>query len=149
MSMRTRSSSKSKQTNAGFSLLEVLLAILVLGLSLVAFFGAVGEGMAVVTAARQYETARTLMNLVDLIEPLDVEDLDRGEFSGRFDGDFRDYRWRRIVEPVGAEEDEFYRIETRIEWGDFLNPGMERVETYLHAPSARREGWVKEPAPMR
>lgn len=134
---------------AGFSLLEVLLAILVLGLSLVAFFGAVGEGIAVVTAARDYEVARTLMNQVDLLEPLDLEDLDRGEFSGRFDGEYRDYRWRRIVESVGKEEDEFYRIETRIEWGDFLNPGVESVETYLHVPSAKREGWVKEAAPIR
>jgi prepilin-type N-terminal cleavage/methylation domain-containing protein len=138
---------RARDDAAGFSLLEVLLAILVLGLALVAFFGAVGEGVAVVTAAREYETARSLMHQVDVREPLDLEDLERGEFSGRFDGEFRDYRWRRTVEPVGKEEDEFYRVETVIEWGDARNPGEERVETYLHAPSARREGWVKEAAP--
>ena len=147
--MRSLRSSVGLSARAGFSLLEVLLALLVLGLSLVAFFGAVGQGMAVVTAAREYETARTLMHQLDLMEPLDLDDLDRGEFSGRFAGDFQAYRWRRIVEPVGAEADEFYRIETRIEWGDSRNPGVEWVETYLHLPGARREGWVKEPAPAR
>ncbi|MCC5849530.1 MAG: prepilin-type N-terminal cleavage/methylation domain-containing protein [Verrucomicrobia bacterium] len=133
----------------GFSLIEVLLAVLVLGLSLVAFFGALGDGVAIVASASQYETARTLMNKLELMEPLDLEDLDEGEDSGHFDGDFRNFRWRRTITLASKEEDELYRIETRIEWGDHRDPGVESVETYLHLPTARREGWVKDAVPFR
>ena len=130
----------------GFSLVEVLLAVLVLGISLMAFFAAVGQGTSLVADAREYEIARTLMNQVDLLEPLDLDDFQEGERSGSFGGDFPTHRWRRIITLQGKEEDEFYHIETRIEWGSSQDPRVERVETYLHLPTARRGGWIKEPA---
>ncbi len=130
----------------GFSLLEVLLAVVILGMSLAAFFSATSQGLAIATAARQYETARTLLNQVDLLHPMQLDDLEEGEDSGSFDGEYRDYRWRRIITEAGKEEDLFFHIETRIEWGDARNPGMESVETYLHLPTARRDGWVSDKA---
>lgn len=136
--------SEVRKRAAGFTLLEVLLAVLVLGLSLVAFFGAVGQAMTVVTAAREYEVARSLMNRLALEAPLDLEDLREGELSGTFSGDAAGFRWRRILTIVGEEEDEFFHVETRIEWGDERDPVFERVETFLHAPSARRRGWFRE-----
>ncbi len=142
-SERRKLCGEAEGSREGFSLIEVLLAVLVLGLSLVAFFGALGDGVAIVASASQYETARTLMNRLELMEPLDLEDLDEGEDSGFFDGEYRNFRWRRIITLEGKEEDELYRIETRIEWGDQRDPGVESVETFLHLPTARREGWVK------
>jgi len=130
----------------GFSLLEVLLAVVILGMSLAAFFSATSQGLAIATAARQYETARTLLNQVDLLHPMQLDEVEAGEESGSFDGEYRDYRWKRIITEAGKEEDLFFHIETRIEWGDSRNPGLESVETYLHLPTARRDGWVSDKA---
>lgn len=132
------------KTRGGFSLIEVLLAMLVLGLSLMAFFHAVSQGTALVAEARDYETARMLLNQLDVIEPLDLEDFSDGETGGFFDGEFRNHRWRRVITLAGREEDEFYHIETRVEWGDTRDPRVESVETYLHLPTARRAGWMRE-----
>ena len=130
----------------GFSLIEVLLAVLILGISLSVFFGALGQGVAIVGSAREYEISRTLLNRVEMIDPLDLDDFDEGETGGTFGGDFRNYRWRRIVRLHSTEEDELYHIETRVEWGDARAPFTESVETLLHLPTARRAGWVKTPA---
>lgn len=130
----------------GFSLIEVLLAMLVLGISLMAFFHAVSQGTALVAEARDYETARMLLNRLNVTEPLDLEDFDEGQTRGFFGGDFHNHRWQRVVTLAGKEEDGFYHIETRVEWGDTLDPRVESVETYLHLPTARRAGWIREPA---
>jgi len=132
------------QNSAGFTLLEVLLAVLVLGLSLTAFFGAVAQGMAVVGAARGYELSRSLMNQIDVAQPLNLEELDEGEDGGRFSGEHSDYRWRRVITRTGTENDQFFHIETRVEWGGSRDGGFERIETYLHLPSARQHGWIQE-----
>jgi len=132
-----------KQT-AGFTLLEVLLAVLVLGLSLTAFFGAVGQGMAVVGAARGYEVSRSLMNQIDVLHPLNLDELEEGEDGGRFSGEHSGYRWRRVITRAGTENDQFFHIETLVEWGDTRDGGAERIETYLHLPSARQHGWIRE-----
>lgn len=120
--------------------------MLVLGLSLTAFFGAVEQGMGVVTSARQYEIARSLMNEIEVTHPLNLHDFREGEDGGSFSGEPRDHRWRRIITRVGTEADEFFHIETWVEWGDSGQGGMERVETFFHLPSARRAGWIQEPA---
>ena len=130
----------------GFSLIEVLLALIILGLSLTAFFSATSQGLAIATSARQYETARSLMNVVDLLHPMQLDEVEEGEESGTFEDEYSGYRWKRIITEAGKEEDMFFHIETRIEWGDARNPGAESIETYLHLPTARRDGWISDSA---
>jgi type II secretory pathway component PulJ len=67
-----------------FSLLEVLLAVLILGLTLTVIFSSANQGLAVVTQARDYQISRGLLQELDLREPLDLEELEEGELRGSF-----------------------------------------------------------------
>lgn len=130
----------------GFTLLEVLLAVLVLGVSLTVFFGAANQGLSLVTQAQTYADARTLLNRLRLVEPIDFDEFEEGETGGVFDGgDLGRVEWTRTVTLEGKEEDEFYRLETRIEWGQRTARHEESTETFLHLPTAKEGGWVKEP----
>jgi prepilin-type N-terminal cleavage/methylation domain-containing protein len=130
----------------GFTLLEVLLAVLILGMGLSVFFGAANQGLSVVESARVYEAGRSYLNLLDLRAPLDLENLEEGELTGDLEDNGVPFRWTRTVTAVGKEEDKFFHLLTRVEWGDSDAPNSESTETYLHLPSALREDWVREPA---
>lgn len=130
----------------GFSLLEVLLAVLILGLTLSVVFSSANQGLAVVTRARDYQISRGLLHELELREPLDLEEMEEGEFRGNFThGEHGVVQWTRIVAVEGAEEDRFYRLRTEINWGGNDLPQAESVETYIHQPTAIRGGWVREP----
>ncbi len=131
---------------AGFTLLEVLLAVVILGTSLTIFFTAAHQGLDVVIDARAYQQARTFLQQLELEEPLDLEDLDEGEDRGTLDGgDQGTVQWKRIVTYEGEEEDELFHIRTEIVWGQ-QGEYSESVDTLLHKPTAMRGGWVQEPA---
>jgi prepilin-type N-terminal cleavage/methylation domain-containing protein len=134
----------TKRSN-GFTLLEVLLAVVILGISLTVFLQAAGKGIAFVSDAQGYERSRTFLNRLDLEEPLDLENLEEGVERGTLDGDDDGtVRWTRTITIEGKEEDELYHIRSEVSWGrDILHE--ESVETLLHQPTAIQGGWVKEP----
>lgn len=130
----------------GFSLLEVLLAILILGLTLTVVFSSANQGLAVVTQAKSYQISRGLLQELDLREPLDLEELEEGELRGTFTHfEHGAVQWTRIVSQEGAEEDRFYRLSTEITWGGNDQEHTESVETFIHQPTAISGGWVQEP----
>lgn len=131
---------------AGFSLLEVLLAVLVLGIALTVFFSAANQGIGVVSRAREYQISRGLLNELALREPLDLEELEAGEFRGDFTHpDYGRVTWTRILTEVGGEDDRFFHLRTEISRGSGLAGQQESMETFIHLPSALRGIWVKEP----
>ena len=56
------------------TLVEVLLAIVILGSALAALLGAASQAIGVVKQARNYETARTMLAQVEVEKPLRLED---------------------------------------------------------------------------
>lgn len=132
--------------NNGFSLLEVLLAVLVLGIALTVFFSAANQGLAVVAQAKEYQASRELLEELELREPLDLEDLDEGEIRGSFSHpEHGRVEWTRTLTLVGEEEDHFFRLKTEISRGDGQAGLRETTESFIHKPSAMKSGWVKEP----
>jgi prepilin-type N-terminal cleavage/methylation domain-containing protein len=130
----------------GFSLLEVLLAVLILGLSLTVIFSSANKGVAVVSQARNYQISRGLLHELTLRDPLDLEEIEEGEFQGAFSHpEHGRVEWIRTVTLEGAEADRFYHLLTEISWGERSHPQRESIETYLHQPTAIRGGWVQEP----
>lgn len=131
---------------SGFTLIEVLLAVVLLGVSLTIFLDAANQSLAFIADARDYERARTYLHLVDLREPLDLENLEEGEERGSLNVDGRHrIAWSREITSVGHEEDKLFHIRTEVSWGE-NHTFRESLETYLHLPSAREGGWVQEPA---
>lgn len=130
----------------GFTLIEVILAIAILGAGMVVLSSAVVQCLAMARSAKEYETARTLFAVLEMTEPLQLDEVEADEEDGTFDGKYSDYRWSRLIEEMGEEEDKMFRIVTTIYWGDRDAGGSEQLETYLHQPSAQREGWIDENA---
>ena len=130
----------------GFSLLEIMLAIVVLGIGLTVFFSAVNQGVFFAVTAQDYHMYRKIHNELNLLEPLDIEDLEEGDSSGSLR--FRDsgtWRWQRVISAVEDEEDGLFHLRTQV-WreGDRPEDG-ESTETFIYQPDALAGGWIQEP----
>jgi len=135
---------RCSSSKTAFTLLEVLLAVVLLGASLTVFLNAASTSLAFIHEAKNYERARNYFHLLELREPLDLENLEEGRDSGNLDVDGPGrVTWTRIITQVGKEGDEFFLIRTEVGWGEGF---AESIETYLHKPTAMKDGWVEEPA---
>ena len=131
----------SAVSRKGFTLIEVMLAILILGIGLVVLVNSASRCLAVVKSARLYEDARHLIARVELEFPIDREEFSEGRESGNFEGRYGKYRWEREVSLSGEEEDGFYEVSTRILWSESGNRrGREEVVTYMYVPESAKKG---------
>jgi len=133
----------------GFTLIEVMISVLFVAVRIDALMGAATKSLGVVKAAKQYETARNLMEQLKKQEPLQLDEVDGDETqSGTFD-DNRDYRWRRVLTTVGEESDRLYLVKTSVIWDSQKREGRERREEvveYIHLPTAIKKKWIDEKA---
>jgi general secretion pathway protein I len=87
-------------TSGGFTLLEVLVAVAVLGLGLVSLLGLHVRDLALIERAQRITDgtllARALMTEAE-VEPFPDIGLTNGDFEDRYPGQFPDLRWEREV----------------------------------------------------
>lgn len=123
---------------AGMTLIEVLLAVVILGTALGALVEAASRSLAVVRQARNYETARRMLGEVDAENPLWLKDeIAPGHESGGFTGGPSGWRWSRAVQHLGdADEDKegLFIVTTRVIWSHGNNQGREEISQYLFVP---------------
>lgn len=122
-------------SRSGLTLIEVMLATVILAVGLTALVTATSRCLAVAGKAKEYETARRLIGQVDLEVPIEFEDLEEGEESGRFSGEFRDYTWRREIIEFEDEELEMFTVVTTVMWSRKGAEAKEEVTTYLYGPT--------------
>ena len=130
----------------GFTLIEVMLAIVILGLGLGVLMSAASRAVAVAAKARDYEVARTLIYRLELEEPLQLDELKEDDESGSFGSDYPGIRWEREVVEYGEDTDLLFKVTTRVIWSSTRGENFEQVETLIHQPSAQRVGFVKDSA---
>lgn len=126
---------RKRSSIGGFTLLEVVVAMAILGLGLVAIMELFSSGLRLARLSGEYSKAvslaRTKMEEVRIADPLA-----EGEEQGEFD---KDYRWKvgvKKVEMFAAEQKEFqtlvelYQIQVSVIWG--VGPGERSAifETY-------------------
>jgi len=109
----------------GFTLLEILVALVILGLSLGIYLQIFSAGIGSTRAAQSLSTA--VMLAESKLAALGAEEpLAAGESQGRFDDRFR---WRAIVAPFSAEGDpqrdagrrvELYAVQVIVSWQGLL-----------------------------
>ena len=92
----------------GFTLLEVMIAIAILAITLVAAFQSQSQSIAMATGARNLTTL-SLLAQSKMADMEGAEVLSTGQQSGTFGEDFRDYTWRTIVST--AQYPSFGRVE--------------------------------------
>jgi prepilin-type N-terminal cleavage/methylation domain-containing protein len=134
----------SGDSRAGLTLIEVLLATVILAVGMTALVTATSRCLAVAGKAKEYETARRLLGQVDLEIPIEFDELEEGVESGNFSGEFRDYTWRREIIEFDDEELEMFTVVTSVQWSRKGSEAKEEVATYIYGPTYVR-GEANEP----
>ena len=141
------SSPKSLSRRAGLTLIEVMLALVILGMGMVALVTAAGRAISVARQAKNFDTARELLARVEVEQPMmleeEVEDI---AGSGSFESPHEAFSWTRTVEQEGFEEDGLGRVDTEISWTEDQRGKKERVATLIYWPEDK-EGGTVESAP--
>ncbi len=142
----------SSRRPAGFTLIEALIALALLGIGLGILTASVAGGLSVTRRARDYENARHMLDLVPVVAPLpdDPEEWPPPDDEGTFEPPHEQYRWTRTFLPVREEfeTEPLYQINTRVYWSDRGAESFEEIVTYrlavhnitMRAPSRSSRG---------
>lgn len=105
----------------GFTLLEVLVAVAVLGLALVSLLGLHVRNLALIDRDLRITEAtmlaRALMTEAE-VEPFPDIGLTNGDFEERYPGRFPDLRWERDVLPPPVPVPDVREVRVRVFRGD-------------------------------
>lgn len=135
-----REKKRQRKMREGLTLIEVLLAIAILGIGIAGLVASASRCIAVVRQAKNYETARRLLGEIELTEPLFADEIEEGTESGSFPVPYDNYQWIRTVALEGEEEDGLYKLSMRVNWSDKGTENHEEVVTYLYAPEEASGG---------
>lgn len=134
-----------RPSRAGLTLVEVILALVIIGTGLVALVTAVSRCLAVPRLALNYDAAREVLGMVEAEKPIALEeDIEDAADSGSFTIPQGTFGWDRKVEQVGLEEDGLWMVTTTVTWQDNNRARNEQVVTYVYRP-AREGGSVVAP----
>lgn len=127
-----------KNRRAGLTLIEVILALMIIGTGLVALVAAVSRCLSIPRLAMNYDSARELLGRLEAEEPVALEeDIEDAAGSGSFDAPFSNFRWQRDIDAVGNEDDGLWKITTTITWQDNNRSRNEQVVTYVYRNDTR------------
>ncbi len=118
-----------------FTLIEVMVAIAILGIALAGLLGLHHQSIQSVIRAQQTTRAAMLAQAVMTEAELErFPDLgfSRGDFEASFPGEFRDFRWQRTVEASGTFPD-VRKVMVAVHYGPGLTQTFSLVE-FLHSP---------------
>jgi general secretion pathway protein I len=130
----------TKNTSAGFTLLEVMFALAIIAATLVVVLGVQSQSLSLATETKFSTTAVFLaQHKMAEVEAGDPEDLMDG--SGDFGEDFPGYRWDLTVsdtpsvEPAEAS-DYLQQLDLTVSWGE-ESPYQYKVRLYRFASESR------------
>ena len=120
------------------TLVEVLLAVVILGIALGSLVEGASRALAVVRQARNYEMARRMFGRVEAENPLRLlDEIQAGQESGGFEGGPAGWTWTRTLEDFGAEDEEqegLFKMTTRVFWAQGERKSMEEAVQMLYVP---------------
>ena len=129
------------QRAPGFTLIEVMVAIAILGIALLGLLGLHHQSMQSIIRAEQATRAAMLAQAVMTeaeLERYPDLGLTTGNFEASFPGQFRDFRWQRLVEASGMFPD-VRKVGVLIQYGPGFTQNFMIVE-YLHSPIPPESG---------
>lgn len=122
---------------SGLTLIEVLLAIAILGIGLIVLVAAAGKCLSLARKAHNYETARELLARVQVESPIEAaEEIEDVEDSGDFGSEFSGWTWKRELEKVGLEEQGLFKITTTVFWSENRHESSESLVTLKYDAKA-------------
>ncbi len=127
---------RKSTSKTGMTLIEVLIAMVILSVGVSSMMLAMSRCLAVVRTARSRDVSRSLLRQGDVEYPLDTEALEEGWESGEFE-DMEGYTWHREVIMVDEEERPgLFIVTTRIQWSERGKDAFEEIIVYKYAPNA-------------
>lgn len=127
---------ESTATKKGLTLIEVLVALVILSVGVSGLMMAMSRCLAVVRASRSRDVARGLIQRVEIEHPIEKVDMDEMSDSGDFD-DLPGYVWFRDIVMVDEEERPgLFEVTTRIQWSERGRDAFEEITVFKYAPDA-------------
>ncbi|MDF7807395.1 prepilin-type N-terminal cleavage/methylation domain-containing protein [Pontiellaceae bacterium B12219] len=126
----------SHASKKGLTLVEVLLALVILSVGVSSMMMAMSRCLSVVRTARNLDVARGLIQRIDLEFPIETVDMAELTESGTFD-DAEGYTWFREIMVVDEEERPgLFLVTLRVQWSERGRNSFEEVTMYKYAPDA-------------
>ena len=151
-SSASRIRSSARGVCSGFTLLEVILAVMILGAAMLAIMEGLAKSLNAVESIRNQNTAIELLS----VKMADLEKLDTLEEQSQ-DGDFEEahpgFTWNTDI--TSTEMQDLYEVHVTIFWKEHGQEASDSVTSYLYRPSeatrrlseaTRKPG---QPAPKR
>jgi prepilin-type N-terminal cleavage/methylation domain-containing protein len=120
----------------GLTLVEVLIALVILSVGVSSMMVAMSRCLSVVRTARNREVARGLIMRVDIENPIERIDMADMSDSGDFD-DVEGHEWFREIQEVDPEQRPgLFLVTTRVQWSERGRDAFEEITVYKYAPGA-------------
>ncbi|MFC1497388.1 prepilin-type N-terminal cleavage/methylation domain-containing protein [Verrucomicrobiota bacterium] len=122
---------RGKKKSSGMTLIEVMLAIMILGVGLTVLLTAASRCLAVLKLSKNYQTAQWVLGMGQLEYPLvATNELDELEVDSV---DYDGFKFSREVEEEeeGEEEDGLHVVRTRVTWSDRRGKFSEEIVQYV------------------
>jgi len=127
---------KKTTSRSGMTLIEVLIALIILSVGVSSMMVAMSRCLAVVRTARNRDVSRSLLRQVDIENPIDRKTIEESSESGDFE-DHEAYTWYREVIMVDEEERPgLFLVTTRIQWSERGKDAFEEIVAFKYAPDA-------------
>ena len=125
-----------RSSKAGLTLIEVLIALVILSVGISSMMLAMSRCLAVVRTARQRDVARSLLWQLEDEYPIDKTSIEEVMETGDFE-DAEDYTWMREVIMVDEENRPgLFLVTTRVVWSSRGRESFEEILAYTYAPKA-------------
>ncbi len=117
------------QSKRGFTLIEMIIATLILALAIVGAMGAISSSLHATESSDRIQTAALLAQRKMTELELQATNLTSGEQQGDFGEDFANYRWRAVTDTTEFEK--LLKITLTVSWGEGGKDGEREFVTYL------------------
>ena len=122
-------------TGSGFTLLEVMIALAVVAIAMMALLGLHHQSLQSVIHSQDSTKAALLAQ--DLMSQAELQRFPEvgnrsGDFESLYPGRFKGFRWQQIVEPAAAFPD-IRKVKVRIIYGPGMGRTFDLIE-FMHNP---------------
>ena len=126
----------NKHLCSGLTLIEVLLALVILSIGISSMIFAMSQTLSVIRTARNQEIAQNLIRRIDIEFPIEKVDFAESLESGNF-SDIENYSWQREILFLDEEtRPGLFITKKRIIWEERGQIKIEEIELYTYAPEA-------------
>jgi prepilin-type N-terminal cleavage/methylation domain-containing protein len=127
---------RKPSSKTGLTLIEVLIALVILSVGVASMMLAMSRCLAVVRTARQRDVARSLLWLMEVEHPIDKTSIEEVSESGDFE-EVEGYTWDREVIMDDEElRPGLFLVTTRVQWSSRGRESFEEIVGYTYAPNA-------------